>query len=152
MLIFQRGVELLTVKESKMDDLEQGLKLIDHKLSRRERQIMDAVFALGEASVSDILNTIPNPPSASAVRSAMVLLVKKGLLVSRYHGPRKVYTPTLGKHLAGRSALGHVLQTYFKGSVSLAVATLLDSSGQKLSDQEVEQIVGLIEKAEKEGK
>lgn len=152
MLIFQRCVDLLTTGKLKMDDRDQGKKLIDYKLSRRERQIMDAIFALGEASVSDILNTIPNPPSAGAVRSAMVLLVKKGLLVSRYHGPRKVYTPTLRKHLAGRRALGHVLQTYFKGSVSMAVATLLDSSAQKLSDQEVEQIVGLIEKAEKEEK
>jgi predicted transcriptional regulator len=138
--------------ELEMGDIEQDIKLMNYKLSRRERQIMDAVFALGESSVSDILNTIPNPPSAGAVRSAMVLLVKKGLLVSRYHGPRKVYTPTLGKHLAGRRALGNVLQTYFKGSVSLAVATLLDSSVQKLSDQEVDQIIGLIEKAEKEGK
>lgn len=142
----------MTEKKLEMDDLEQDSKLMDYKLTRRERQIMDAVFAWGKASVSDILNTIPNPPSASAVRSAMVLLVKKGLLISRYYGPRKLYTPTLGKHLAGRRALGHVLQTYFKGSVSLAMASLLDSSAQKLSDQEVEQIVKLIEKAGKEGK
>ena len=121
-------------------------------LSRRERQIMDAIFSLGEASVSEIVQTIPYPPSPGAIRSAMVLLVKKGLLVSRYDGPRKIYSPTIKRNLAAKRALSHVLETYFKGSASLAVATLLDGSPQKLSDKEIQQILGLIKKAEKEEK
>ena len=132
--------------------MTEDSKLLEHKLSRRERQIMDAVFSLGEASVSEIVAAIPDPPTTGAVRSAMVQLTKKGLLTSRYDGPRKVYAPAIKLRAAGKKALGHVLKTYFKGSVSLAVSALLDSSPQKLSPQEKTEIIELINKAKKEGK
>ncbi|UCE22522.1 MAG: BlaI/MecI/CopY family transcriptional regulator [Candidatus Aminicenantes bacterium] len=132
--------------------MTEEIKLLEHKLSRRERQIMDAVFSLGEASVSEIVDAIPNPPTTGAVRSAMILLKKKGLLTSRYDGPRKVYAPAKALSSAGKKALRHVLQTYFEGSVSLAVSALLDSTPQKLSNQEKTQIIELIKKAKKEGK
>jgi predicted transcriptional regulator len=132
--------------------MTEEIKLLEHKLSRRERQIMDAVFSLGEASVSEIVDVIPNPPTTGAVRSAMVSLKKKGLLKSQYDGPRKVYIPAKALSSAGKKALGHVLKTYFKGSVSLAVSALLDSTPQKLSNHEKTQIIELIEKAKKKGK
>ncbi len=120
-------------------------------LSRRERQIMDVVYRLGKASVSDVLERIPDPPSYSAVRALMRILEEKGHLRHEQDGPRYVYLPRHALHNARRSALRHVVQTFFEGSAEQAMAALIDENGRKLSDDELRRMGELIERARKEG-
>ena len=121
-------------------------------LSRRERQIMESVYEKGEMSVSDVLAALPNPPGYSAVRAMLRILEDKGLLTHRKVGPRYVYSPTLARQRAARSALRRVLQTFFDGSTEHAVAALLDISESELSDAELRRLAELIEQAGKEGR
>src|SRR3954451_21768033 len=90
-------------------------------LSRRERQIMDAVYASREATAADVRAAIPDPPSDSAVRTFLRMLVEKGHLRHRRDGLRYVYTPVKHRHHAGKSMLRKVVQTFFAGSVEQAV-------------------------------
>ena len=121
-------------------------------LSRRERQIMDIIYQRGEASVAAVLKDLPAPPSYSAVRAMLRILEDKGLLSHRKEGPRYVYSPTLARQRAARSALRRVLQTFFDGSTEHAVAALLDISEFELSDAELSRLASLIEQAGKEGR
>ena len=121
-------------------------------LSRRERQIMDVVYQRGEASVADVLGGLPDPPSYSAVRAMLRILEDKGLLSHHKEGPRYVYSPTLARQRAARSALQRVLQTFFDGSTEHAVAALLDIAESELSDAELSRLATLIEQAGKEGR
>ena len=122
------------------------------KLSRRERQIMDVIYQRGEASVADVLGGLPEPPSYSAVRALLRILEEKGYLEHRKVGPRYVYSPTLARTTAARSALRRVLQTFFEGSTEKAVAALLDISDTSLSEEEIDRLTRLIEQASKEGR
>lgn len=122
------------------------------ELGRRERQIMDAVYQLGEASVGDVLARLPNPPSYSAVRTMIRLLERKGYLRHRKAGTKYVYRPTEPHESASRSAIGHLLDTFFGGSASDAMAALLDVSNKRLSDADYRQMQQLIEQARKEGR
>ena len=97
------------------------------ELSRRERQIMDAVFLLGEATVNQVVETIPSPPTAMAVRRMMHILEEKGHLRRRQSGREVVYVPRESKGKAGRSALENVLETFFGGSLEEALAAHLHS-------------------------
>ncbi|MGD9855904.1 MAG: BlaI/MecI/CopY family transcriptional regulator [Planctomycetaceae bacterium] len=119
-------------------------------LGARERQIMDAVFELGEASVSDVLEQLADPPSYSSVRTMIRLLESKGFLRHRREGTKYVYRPTQSRDAARRSALRHLLRTFFGGSAPDAVAAILDS--EKLSANDLSQIEQLIDDARKEGR
>ena len=121
------------------------------ELSRRERQIMDAVFALGEATVNQVALTIPSPPTAMAVRRMMHILEEKGHLKHRQEGARYVYLATQSREKASRSALKRVISTFFDGSVEQAVSALLESSDAKLSGAELDKIQNIIDQAKKEG-
>ena len=121
-------------------------------LSRRERQIMDVVYRLGKATVSDVLERIPDPPSYSAVRALMRILEEKGHLCHEQDGPRYLYLPTVPRESARRSALTHMVRTFFNGSAEAAVAALLDPSQNTLSDTELERIATLIDQARGQGR
>src|SRR6185437_10672653 len=121
-------------------------------LGRRERQIMDAIHELGEASVNGVLARLAYPPSYSAVRTMMRLLEEKGYLKHRRDGMKYVYRPTLAPEKARRSALQHLLKTFFGDSPGDAVAAVLDLSGDKIPTEELDRLARLIDKARKEGR
>ena len=121
-------------------------------LSRRERQIMDVVYRLGKAAVSDVLERLPDPPSYSAVRALMRILEEKGYLCHEQDGPRYVYLPTLARDDARQTALSHLVRTFFGGSTEAAVAALLDLPESGLSGAELERLSRLIDEARKQGR
>ena len=125
------------------------------ELSRRERQIMDAVFALGGATVNQVVEAIPSPPTAMAVRRMMHILERKGHLRRRDDGQggrEVVYVPRQAKGKAGRRAFEQVLETFFGGSLEEALAAHLHSRKDRPSADEVARLVALIEQAQKEGR
>ncbi len=124
----------------------------DKSLSRREREIMDIVYEMKEASALQVLERLPSPPSYSAVRALLRVLEQKGHLVHRQDGPRYVFVPRLAKDKARRSALAHLRQTFFDGSTADVVAALLDISGDDISEDEYRRLSELIDKARKEGR
>ena len=122
------------------------------ELSRRERQIMDAVFALGEATVNQVVETIPSPPTAMAVRRMMHILEEKGHLRRRESGREVVYLPRQTKGKAGRLAFEQVLETFFGGSLEEALAAHLHSRKDQVSADERQRLIALIEQAQQEGR
>ena len=123
-----------------------------NQLARRERQIMQIVYQLGRATAAEVLAALPDPPSYSAVRAHLRILEEKGHLRHDQEGARYVFRPTVARHRARRSALKQVVQTFFDGSAEQAVAALLDMSHAKLSEDELDRLSGLIDKARKEGR
>jgi BlaI family penicillinase repressor len=123
-----------------------------HALSRRERQIMDIVYAQGEASAAGVQAALPDPPSYSAVRALLAILVDKGHLKHRSEQGRYIYVPTRRRAQVGRSALRRVLDTFFEGSLEKAVAALLQGSDANLSEEELQRLGQLIQQARKEGR
>ena len=121
-------------------------------LSRRERQIMDAVFALGEATVNQVVESIPSPPTPMAVRRMMHILEEKGHLRRRESGREVVYAPRQTKGKAGRLAFEQVLETFFGGSLEEALAAHLHSRKDQVSADERERLIALIEQAQQEGR
>jgi len=121
-------------------------------LSRRERQIMDIVYVRSQASVSDVHQAMPDRPSYSAVRALMRILEEKGQLRHRCQGNRYVYFPARSRQQAARSAVRRLLATFFENSAERAVAALLEASGSRLSDQELDRLARRIEQARKEGR
>ncbi len=122
------------------------------EFSRRERQIMDAVFALGEATVNQVVDAIPDAPTAMAVRRMMHILEEKGHLKRRENGREVVYSPREARVKAGRSAFQNVLETFFGGSLEEALAAHLHSRKDSVSDDERERLIALIEHAKSEGR
>lgn len=120
-------------------------------LSRRERQIVDALFKLGRASAAEVRSQLPDPPGYSAVRALLRILEEKGHVRHEQDGPRYVYMPTVGRDTAKRSALRHLVQTFFEGSATQAISALLDSSSSKLSDAELDRLTRMLEQARKRG-
>jgi predicted transcriptional regulator len=118
-------------------------------LSRRERQIMDIVYARGEASAADVLAELPDPPSKTAVRTLLRILEEKGHLKHRQDGLTYVYQPSRSRGHVGRSAFRRVLQTFFDGSLEKAVAAHLGDSAAGLSDAELARLANLINQARK---
>jgi len=121
-------------------------------LSRRERQIMEVVYREGQATATDVLALIPDPPSYSAVRAMLRILEQKGHLRHVAEGNRYVYRPTVPADRARRSALKSLLQTFFEGSPEKAVAALLDMSRSELSAGDLDRLSRLIEQAREEGR
>lgn len=116
-------------------------------LSRRERQIMDVVYARGEATAAEIQEALPEAPSYSAVRALLRILEDKGALKHREDGPRYVYLPTQPAEQARRSALKRVVGAFFAGSLASAVASLVDAEGGKLDPEELKRLEAIIKKA-----
>jgi predicted transcriptional regulator len=121
-------------------------------LSRRERQIMDAIYQMGEATAQDVLDRIPDPPSYSAVRALLRILEDKGHVRHRRDGQRYVYGPTVPRDRARTSALRQLVRTFFDGSAGAAAAALLDLSRDDLTDNELARLEELVERARKEGR
>jgi predicted transcriptional regulator len=121
-------------------------------LSRRERQIMEIVFALGQATVNQVVEAIPDAPTPMAVRRLMHILEAKMQLRRKKRGREVVYLPRQTKATAGRSAFQRVLETFFAGSLEEALAAHLHSRKAGMSDEERARLIQLIEVAKKEGR
>jgi BlaI family transcriptional regulator, penicillinase repressor len=120
--------------------------------SRRERQIMDAVYARGEAGVAEVLSDIPDPPSYSAVRATMRILEEKGLLRHVERDGRYMYLPTEPRGRAAQKAIKRFLNAYFDGSLEHAVASLLSVGKGSLKDGDYDRLMEMIRKAREDGK
>lgn len=116
------------------------------QLSRRERQIMDVIYRRGRATAAEVLDGLPDPPGYSAVRAMLRLLEEKGHVHHEQDGPRYVFLPTVNRDRARKSALEHVVRTFFDGSVTEAVAALLDADA-KLSPADLDRLSMMIENA-----
>ena len=121
-------------------------------LSRRERQIMDFLYRRGRGSVAEVLAGIPDPPGYSAVRAMLRVLEQKGHVIHEEDGRAYIYRPTVGRDTARRSALTHLLKTFFDGSTEQAVAALLDLSGRQLTEGELSRLAERIKRAKQEGR
>jgi predicted transcriptional regulator len=121
------------------------------ELSRRERQIMDVVYARGRASVAEVLEGLPDPPSYSAVRALLKILETKGHLKHRQEGARYVYLPSRPREHAARRAMKRVLDTFFGGSPEKAVAALLDAADRRLPTADLDRLTQMIERSRKRG-
>jgi predicted transcriptional regulator len=121
------------------------------ELSRRERQIMDVLYAASRATVSQVQERIPQPPSYSAVRALLRILEEKGHVRHEQDGPRYVYVPVVAAKRAQRSAVSHMVRTLFQGSAEMAVAALLQGADTRLSDSELDRIARLVEEARRKG-
>ena len=120
-------------------------------LSRRERQIMDIVYRRGEATAAQILAELSDPPSYSAIRALLRILVDKEHLQHREDGPRYVYSPTVSRQKARSKALSKLVDTFFDGSALKAASALLGSSQRKLTKEELDELTAQIESARKRG-
>ena len=120
------------------------------EMGKRERQIVEAVYRLGEASVAEVRSAISEPPSYSAVRAMLNILVGKRVLTSRQDGRRYVYRPVKSKEKVRRSALRSLVRTFFGGAPVDAVAALLEESAGSLTADDLQRIKRLIEDAERE--
>ncbi len=122
-----------------------------NNLSRRERQIVDILYANARATAAEVQAALPEPPSYSAVRAMLRILEDKGHVRHVQEGPRYVYVPTIARDNAKRSALRHVLQTFFDGSAEQAISALLDDRASTLSDVELDRLEELINRARHAG-
>lgn len=124
--------------------------MVDVSLSRRERQIMDLVYRMGQASAADIHRDLPDAPTYTTVRGLLRILVEKGHLQSEQDGKRYVYKPSTPRPAAGASSIAHVVNTFFGGSTSEALAALLGSQRKKISDEELARLSRLVSKARRD--
>lgn len=121
--------------------------------SRRERQIMDILYKLERATVADVLSKLSGKPNYSTVRAQLRVLEEKGHVRHEEHGLRYVYVPTVSREIARRSALRHLVETFFEGSTEKAVAALLGGEVSKISFEELERLAGVITNSQqKEGR
>lgn len=120
--------------------------------SRREREIMDALYKLGRATAAQIQAAIPDPPSNTAVRTLLTILEKKGHIRHRADGPRYIYEPRVAREKMAQKAVKSMLSTFFDNSVEGVVAALLNQGDQKLTRAELDRLAQLIEKAREDGR
>jgi BlaI family transcriptional regulator, penicillinase repressor len=121
-------------------------------LTRRERQIMDILFRRGRASAAEVMEELPGEPSYSTVRTQLRVLEEKGHTRHEEEGLRYVYMPALARTAARKSALRHLVDTFFDGSAENVVAALLGGEGARVSEEELQRIADLVAKARREGK
>jgi predicted transcriptional regulator len=126
-------------------------KPIHSTLSRRERQIMDILYRRGRASAGEVMEELPGEPSYSTVRAQLRVLEDKGHVNHEEEGLRYVYAPAVPRHAARKSALRHLVDTFFDGSAEKAVSALLGGEAARLTDAELDRIAATIAKARKEG-
>jgi BlaI family transcriptional regulator, penicillinase repressor len=120
-------------------------------LTRRERQIMDILYRRGRATASEVMDDLAGDPHYSTVRTQLRVLEEKGHVTHEEQGLRYVYVPAMPRRAARKSALRHLVDTFFDGSAEQVVAAVLGGEGAKLSDEELDRIAELVEKAKKEG-
>jgi predicted transcriptional regulator len=121
-------------------------------LGRRERQIVEALYRLERATVRDVLDELPDPPSYSAVRAMLKKLEEKGYARHEQDGPRYVYLPVVPAERARRTALRHLVDTFFEGSAERAALALIKLSDTDISDEALERLAELARRAEQEGR
>lgn len=122
------------------------------RLSRREREIMDVLFQRGQATVAEVVDALADPPSYSAVRATLNILVAKKQAMHRQDGPRYVYTPAIPQDTARAAAIRHVINTFFGGSAEEAAVALLQMSDTRLPTEAVDKLTRAVQKARKEGR
>ena len=125
-------------------------KALPSRLSRRERQIMDVLYRAGRATAADVQAGMPDAPSYSAVRTMLRILEEKGHVRHESDGPRYVYIPTVARDKAKRSALKHVVNTFFDGSASQVMAALFELAPRDLGDDEIARLRQLIDNAKQQ--
>jgi len=121
-------------------------------LSRRERQILEILYERGKASAAEVRQAMPDAPGYSAVRALLRVLEEKGHVRHEEQGPKYVYLPVVARNKARRSAVKHVMDTFFAGSPEQIVAALLDVSAARLTREELDRMAAMIEQAKREGK
>lgn len=121
-------------------------------LTRREREIMDILHRRGRATAHEVLEDLAEPPSYSAVRALLRLLEERGHVKHVQDGQRYIYAPAATREGARKSALAHVVRTFFAGSVEQAIAALVESSRTRLSKDELDRLAEVIDRAKKEGR
>jgi predicted transcriptional regulator len=121
-------------------------------LSRRERQIMDILYRDGALTANEVVERLEDRPSNSAVRTLLRILETKGHVKRQEDGMRYLYKPAVSREKARRSALNHLLSTFFNGSPETVVSTLLDETASTLSSEQLDALADLIERARKEGR
>jgi BlaI family transcriptional regulator, penicillinase repressor len=126
-------------------------KLASADLSRRERQVLDVLYQAGRATCAEVQRVMPDPPSYSAVRTFLRILEEKKIVRHEQDGARYIYIPVVEKERARRSALRHMLNTFFGGSVTQAISALLDEDSKHLSEEDWQRLSLMIEEARKEG-
>jgi predicted transcriptional regulator len=134
------------VRKPGKSDAKQG------SFSRREREIMDALYRLGRASAAQIVEQIADPPSTTAIRTLLTILEKKGYVRHVSDGTRYIYEPRVAREQMGRRAIDSLLKTFFDNSVERAVAALITAKDADISADELERLSRLIEKARREGR
>ncbi len=127
-------------------------KTLHSTLSRRERQIMDVLYRLGRATANEVLAELPGEPHYSTVRTQLRVLESKGHVRHEEAGLRYVYMPTVPRYAVRQTALRHLIETFFGGSVEKMLATLLGAEAAKLSEEELDRLARMIEKAKKAGR
>jgi predicted transcriptional regulator len=128
------------------------VKETEQQLTRREEEIMDIIFRLGEASVGDIMERLTESPTSGAVRRLLNLLYAKGAVDYTHDGAKKIYRSKIKRNVAGEKALKRVVDTFFAGSAARTMASLFNSSTLNLSPEEKEMLTKLIEKAKEKGR
>jgi predicted transcriptional regulator len=123
-----------------------------HQLSRRERQILDALYRLGRASAAEIHAVVPNPPSYTAIRTHLTLLEEKKHVRHESDGTRFIYSPVVSREEMGQQAIEGVLKTFFNNSVDLVITALMKRRQTNLSPEQIEKLEQLIDQARKEGR
>lgn len=127
------------------------LKPLHAVLTRRERQIMDILYRRGRATAAHVMEELPGRPNYSTVRTQLRVLEEKGHVRHEEEGQRYIYVPVVPRHAVRKSALRHLVETFFDGSTEKVVAALLGGEGSRVSDQELERIGELVAKARKGG-
>ncbi|MEM7312465.1 MAG: BlaI/MecI/CopY family transcriptional regulator [Planctomycetota bacterium] len=122
------------------------------QLGRREREILEIVFQLNEASVSDVVSKMAEPPAYDSVRTMLRLLERKGYVKHRREGNKYVYRPTQSKAKASKSALSHLMSTFFQNSIADTMAAAFDLEADNLTEEELQRLQELIDRARKEGR
>jgi predicted transcriptional regulator len=121
-------------------------------LTRRERQIMDILYRRGRATAGEVMEDLPGEPNNATVRTQLRVLEEKGHVQHEEEGLRYVYFPTVPRTAVRKSALKHLVDTFYDGSTEKVVAALLGVEGSKLSPEELDRIAGMVEKARKGGR
>lgn len=121
-------------------------------LSRREREMMNIIFTRGRATATEVMDSMKDAPSYSAVRATLRVLEQKGHLKHQHDGTRYVYAPTVNREKARQSALDQLLRTFFDGSAANVVATLIEKERDNMTDDELVQLSKLIDDARQEGR
>ena len=122
------------------------------QLTRRERQIMDALYRLGRATAAEILELMPGAPGYSTVRTQLRVLEQKGHVRHEEQGLRYIYSPTVPRHAARKSALKNLVDTFFEGSTAKAVAALLGGEASRVTDEELSRIADMVNNARSDGR